>query len=373
MKKLIKFLRSKKKFLPPKNKRYLILDSSQSFIFKNYFEENEMDILHTRYQEFNLYVLIRMLLKLKFSYREYVIEYIKVTNCKYIISIIENNLFYYSLKKSFPDKKIILIQSGMRTEFFFEQMSKLKHLEVDYMFTFGKFYEKKFNQFVKAKFITLGSFKNNLILNDRKKKNRSILFISSGPLFVDDMGVFGKLRIESEIYFNSEKILLPMILKFCQKNEYELKVLARSKKSRHFSYEKNFYEKILNSSQFEFLENNHWDQSYKFTDNSKLIISIYSALGLESLARGNRTIFFNVRNRIKVSESLSLFWSDKKISSKGAFWTDLLNEEELNRIASYGIFSTDQEWKKSLELILPDLMDYNKGNKRFLEVIRNEK
>ena len=125
MKKLIKFLRSKKKFLPPKNKRYLILDSSQSFIFKNYFEENEMDILHTRYQEFNLYVLIRMLLKLKFSYREYVIEYIKVTNCKYIISIIENNLFYYSLKKSFPDKKIILIQSGMRTEFFFEQMSKL--------------------------------------------------------------------------------------------------------------------------------------------------------------------------------------------------------------------------------------------------------
>ena len=48
-------------------------------------------------------------------------------------------------------------------------------------------------------------------------------------------------------------------------------------------------------------------------------MTIYSALGLESLARGNRTIFFNVRNIIVPDEDLNLFSSTKKLLLKDNF------------------------------------------------------
>ena len=45
------------------------------------------------------------------------------------------------------------------------------------------------------------------------------------------------------------------------------------------------YNNIISSNEFEFLENKEWKQSYQFIDKAKLVMTIYSALGLESLAR----------------------------------------------------------------------------------------
>ena len=369
MKKLLKILKAKKIFFPPKEKKNLILDSSQSFIFSEYLNKNETEILHTRYEELNLYIIFKNLFNFKFTFKDYIIEYIKYTKCKQIISFIENNIFYYQLKEKFPEIKIILIQNGMRTKSFFKKLSDLKNLKVNYLFTFSEFYKSKFQSRVEGKVICLGSFKNNMIRNITKKKERNLIFISSGPLFENSMGIFGDKRIDSKKYFHAEKILLPIALDFCKKNKLDLKILARSKNNKHLKYEKNFYNNIISSNEFEFLENKEWKQSYQFIDKAKLVMTIYSALGLESLARGNRTIFFNVRNIIVPDEDLNLFSSTKKIATKGQFWTNEITKEEINRVAQNGILYTDEEWKKSLSDLIPNLIDYDFHNKKFSEIL----
>ena len=55
-----------------------------------------------------------------------------------------------------------------------------------------------------------------MIRNITKKKERNLIFISSGPLFENSMGIFGDKELTQK-YFHAEKILLPIALDFCKK------------------------------------------------------------------------------------------------------------------------------------------------------------
>ena len=92
---------------------------------------------------------------------------------------------------------------------------------------------------------------------------------------------------------------------------------------------KNFYQKIIPSQNFNFFDTFQWEKCYKLVDASKIVVSIYSALGLESLSRDNRTIIFNVRDKITKIHSLKLFWSDNKLAKKGSFWTNEITKMRL--------------------------------------------
>ena len=177
MHKLVKFFKSKKYLKTPKKKKYLILDNSQSFVFKRYLNDDEANIMDTRYESINLFILLKTILKLKFSFNSYIIEYIKSTECEIIISFIDNKIFYYEIKKFLPEKKVVLIQNGMRPELFFKKLSEYKNLKVDYLFTFSDFYTSQYKKYIDGKFITIGSFKNNLIRKNNDTKNNSVLFI----------------------------------------------------------------------------------------------------------------------------------------------------------------------------------------------------
>ena len=163
MKLLYKILKAKKIFTKPEQKKFLILDSINSVIFEKYINKDEMGILHTRYESLNFFVLLKNIFKLKFNFFDYMIEFIRLSNCKFIISFYDNNISVYKLKEYFPEKKIIIIQNGTRSEFFFKRLSK-KNLKSDFILTFSNFYSEKFNEHVNAHTITIGSFKNNLVI-----------------------------------------------------------------------------------------------------------------------------------------------------------------------------------------------------------------
>ena len=209
MKKILKFFKAKKYFQKPIKKKYLILDSTQNFIFKKYFKDNEIKILDTRYESINLYILLKTFLSLKFKYNDYIVQYIKEVDCEFVISFIENNIFYYQLKKIFPQKKIILIQNGMRPEFFFDKLENKKNLKVDYLLTFSDFYSLCYKKFIDGKFVSIGSFKSNSIIRDKSEKKESVLFISSGPSSKEDMGIFEKTARQPPYFRVSAPVTAP--------------------------------------------------------------------------------------------------------------------------------------------------------------------
>ena len=86
MKKIIKIFKSKIIFKRPERKNFLILDSVQSDIFKNYINLNEVNFLDTRYESLNIFIILKMIMKFKFSYYDYICEYINFSNCKTVIS-----------------------------------------------------------------------------------------------------------------------------------------------------------------------------------------------------------------------------------------------------------------------------------------------
>ena len=370
MKKIIKFLYANKIFFPPKKKKYLILDRSQSTIFSNYLKKEDVNIMDTRYESINLLILLKTFLNFKFSFNDYIKEYIKNSGCEVIISFIDNKIFYYKLKRIFPQKTVILIQNGMRTEFFFKKLSKEKDLKLDYLLTFSNFYSKKYAKYVDGRCITIGSIKNNLIEKKILKKNNSIVFVSSRPSSKKKMNVFREISVKNSQYFSPEKKLLPLIAEFCKEKKMTLKVVARSKIDNQINFEKKFYDTILKDFNYKFLDSNGFNKIYQIADSSSVSVSIYSAFGLETLARGNKVSFFNTRDRATNFQSLNLFWSENQMQAKGHFWTNEINKMEVFRVLNFCLTSSDHEWKKSLKDVMPFLIFYDDQNKIFKNLLR---
>ena len=375
MKLLYKILKAKKIFRKPEQKKFLILDSINSVIFEKYINKDEMGILHTRYESLNFFVLLKNIFKLKFNFFDYMIEYIKLSNCKFIVSFFDNHVYFYKLKEYFPDKTVIIIQNGTRSEFFFKRLSK-KNLKSDFILTFSNFYSEKFKEHVNAHTITIGSFKNNLVIKKNSQNERSIAYISdyAPPILSKNkstgyMNVGENNKITIEDYYSPERKLLPILSNFCKKNQLKLKVIARAKTKSRFNSEKNFYENILSSNEYELLDTFNFDDCYKYSDQSVLTVNIQSAFGLESIARGNRTVIFNVRDKATGIKSLRLFPEDEKVFPKGPFWSDEINEKEVNRTLSYSLYSSEKQWKDSIRTIVPRIIFYDLDNTNFKRLI----
>jgi len=369
MNKFIKFIFSKKIIKKPPKKKFLVLDSLNSDIFRTCLNLNQTHFLETRYESINLLVLFNIFLKRKFSFNSYIEQYINFVDPEYIISFIDNNIFYYRLKNIFPEKKIIIIQNGMRTHHFFEELSKFSKLKVNYLLTFSDFYSEKYNKSIEGKCISIGSFKNNLYERKSEKKDNVISYISSGPSSENNMVIYKKINLRNNKYFLPEEKLLPLLSNYCDEKKLTLQIILRSKNEKKINYEKNFYKKILGSKKYIFAETKEKNKVYHLSDDSLLTICVYSAFGLEALSRGNRTVILNLRDQVANIKSLKLFWSSIKIEDKGLFWTNEINEKEIFTILDNTISCSNEIWKNSVSAFMPHLINYDKNNKKFLSLL----
>ncbi len=373
--KIKKFSASKMSIKPLKKVDVLIYDKSNVEIFAPYLKNLSHEILHNRMEKFNLLILLKLLMKFKkINMINYTFEFINQCKPKIIISFIDNNPSFYSIKNRFPEVKVIAIQNGMRSQDLFVKFKSIKDLKADYIFTWGKAIQEKYQSSLSVKnLIILGSFKNNLILRSEKKKRSSIAFISTGS---EDNRYFytideftNKRDVPSKEFYKPEYILLPKILDFCNRNNKKLEIIGREKQEENRSQkEYEWYKKILGGNNFTFFEFGKKKSAYQISDEVELCVNIYSAFGLEAIARGTRVSFFHLRQKV-LSPTYHCFWPGK-INLKGDFWTDDSSQDEVDRVLNYSLKTNDVDWNNSIKKIIPNLITFDKDNKTFSDTIK---
>ena len=367
--KIFKLIFSKKIFAKPKQFDLVIIDEAQQKIFDDYLKDYNHFFIDIRLNKINLYVLFKTIVKFKFksNFYRYICEYIKITNCKTVITFNDNLVWFYKLKNDLKDVITISIQNGHRRDFFFNDLKKNDELSCNYIFTWGKAFSKKFSQVVKAKTIELGSFKNNLN-QIKKNNNKTITYISDlNENFNNHRYVDGK-KFTFEEWYSAERKILPILSNFCNELNYDLKIIGKCRGSTT-KKEREFYNKILNNKKFRFIENSDKYNCYEIIDDSFLVVGIYSALILEAVSRKAKVAIFNLRKEL-ISENYNIFWP-KKFSSEGFFWTDKLAVSNINEVlknvhdANYDILKKEYEQ-------LEDLIVFNEKNEKFRKLLENE-
>ena len=174
-------LKSKWKFSRPPNKPLLLVDG-RSDPLKHYFNKSSYNILFRRGEEINFFVIFRCLIELDFKFKNYILNYIKFSKPKLLITSIHNYVGFYKLSK-LTGIKTMFIQSANVTKWGdlfgdknITNRKNKKKFRVDYMLVFNSSYGKEFSKFISGRYFVIGSFKNNLI-KKKYKKQKEILFL----------------------------------------------------------------------------------------------------------------------------------------------------------------------------------------------------
>jgi len=149
IKKIKKFNKTSFRFDFPRKKKILQYDELSSDLLKKIIKK-DFNIMPRHKTEIYFWIFIKQVLFLDFSFLTYFKNYVKFTSTKIVITTIDNDLFYYTLKDHLNDLQFIAIQNGVRPpdSKIFQNKDSIffKNLKCDHFFAFNKFIIKNCNQ-----------------------------------------------------------------------------------------------------------------------------------------------------------------------------------------------------------------------------------
>ena len=284
------------------------------------------------------------------------------------ITLNHPKIYFYKLKKFHKNLITIAFQNGhthlsKRYKFFRELDKEDKNnLRADYIFVQNKFFlNNLFKKYINSNLISCGSFKNNYYFK-KKKKNKSqkkIIFISQFRMPEN----LKKIGYKYKQFYCTEYKILPKLHNFAKMNNYSFEILGSE---WSYQIEKNFYSNILVNKNWKFHKRTEKNLSYFKTDEADISVFVDSNLGLESLARGNKTISFNFKNQI--NQMYYNFGFDF-LKKSGKFWTNEDSDKEFSRLMNYSKKVSIKKWNKDNISLIKKIMEYDKDNKKFQNIL----
>jgi len=367
------FIKVKKVWSKPKKAKVLIYDNTFSELFEKYINKKEIEVYHNRIDEnssINLYVILKCLIKLDFKLKKYKSVYFNYVNPKIVITINDNNLGFYQLKKIFPNIIFIAIQMSWKYDTEFDIINKRhlyknnSQLYCDYLFCYNKYIAKKYLSFIKVKKVFyIGSFKSNSY-NLKKKINDSIIYISQWRNYSQSLSYHKKLTFGD--WQKNEIPFLKKLSEYLLRKSIKLTVLGKTTNSA--PQEKKFYDEIFKKN-YTFIPQFYFRNHYDILDKCKLTLALDSTLGYENLSRGNRTIFFSIRNSYKKNFDMIRFCWPLKKKRIGPNWTNKITFKEFERLFLIKDMS-DRAWKKIINNHFKRICIYDIKNSKFLRLIK---
>jgi len=362
---LKKILKLKLYFRIPQKKTFLIFDKVGSENLEKFLPSNSYFILRTRVEKINIFVLMKMILRFKFSHQTYLKEYIKSIDPKAIITFIDNNINFYELK--FKDIKKISVQNGKRTNLptdMFYNIKKKNHkkLSCDYIFTQNYPITKFFKKYIKSNYFISGSLKSNETKVNHKNKRFDLVYIST---FRNLENHFIYKKYDWIKWQNYEVNLLKLAKKYCEKNGKRLTIIGSELDTKS---EFLFYKNLLGNN-FYLIKKTQNRNVYKLIDQSKVIFGIDSTLLYEAFGRGLKVGFFSQRGNHFPFNSRKFGWP-YKFSSSGNFWSDKINFKTFERVINYLYKVKSSNWKKICMSFGNNIMVYEKNNKSLTKLLK---
>ena len=348
---LKKFIKIKIKFIKPRNAEVLIYDRQSLPNAELLFNKSTFEILDTRYESLNIYVLIKTILKygitnIKKNYKR---TFFELVSPKIIYTSIDNTPAFFLLKQIYNKVQYIADQGSMRDNAFYnsslELLKKKIILECDYIFALGENDVERFKKVInikKSNILIAGQTKNNSInIITTTKKIKYITYISS------------KFDIRGDMEYK----ILKNLIKFCKENSFKLYYLDRQDdRSKKTLYEK-FEKKDIAHIKFLDLK-----EKYTFLSKSKIIVFAHSTLGYECLSRNLKCMSLNHQEYFHGLK--------RKYKNEGPFWIKTNNyinfRNKINKILNY----SDKQWKRISNKFSSEILYYDNNNVLKKKVIK---
>lgn len=361
----------------PNHVEILIYDITGSDLISEYITQYSFSKLATRGESINMRAVLRSMFKKKFwfgdSFTTYIEQYISYVMPKVLVTYIDNDPRFYEVSSKFPSIKTMFIQNGRRSELgdIFGSIRQNVKFRVDYMFVFGSAIGDKYKEYINGETISIGSFRNNAIPLDLENQEKFVLYISSwekrsdGASFIQ--GKNGR-SINWDDYFTAEETILHFLDKWCLNNGRSLKIAGRNQELAE--EEEAFYSKFLNKCDWVYLPWVNFASTYEYIDAADIVVFIDSTCGLESLARGKKTVAFSLRGMILNSDSEAFGWP-AKLAPNGLFWTSSSEEIDLLKVMDTVDSLDISSWHASTVIYRRLLMEFDPENMQFQKVLNS--
>lgn len=361
--------------LPIRND-YVLVDGLYNPFLK-YIKKKKFTILYRRGEEINFSILLKCLVKLKFTTLDYCAEFIKHVSPKLILTGFDYFTIFYKLSKK-TGVKTLMLQKGKRAKsesiiassnFYFPKNSK-KNFYVDYVLVWTSAVKEFYSKRIGGNFFEIGSFENNFTKLNLKRQKKEIVFISNYN-FKDasENSIRRKGENEDIVAFNLSVLAKKKNIKFNILPRYR-KFRSDPKESDKLNKEINFYNKISKHN-FKFILNKN-KTSYELLLNYKYIFATYSALAQECLVKGSRVGFISFKSK-KNPVSRFRFGQFEKLKKNGLFWTasSKLNLKEINRVFNFVTKTKYYMWIKKTKPYSKKIMNYDYKNTIFKKILKN--
>lgn len=220
---------------------------------------------------------------------------VDVVKPKVLITFVDNAPLMGTLQEMFPEKLVISVQNGLRSEISLLGGWDIK-CKVPVLYGFGD-YEKHLlkQKAVKVlKYIPAGSLKFGLFLHKNPKPEESydICFISQFNELSDCRRPTDKKALDMLQEYQEQ--MFTNLLQICKDNGYRLSVALRYEQNRKNYYnERNYFKNLDFDNIATLIDNRKGDfGSYKAVSSAKVNIASFTTLAMEIFGNGGKVLWY---------------------------------------------------------------------------------
>jgi len=372
-------------WLPPKQRPIVLIHADGFNTLTKFVNASDVVILDP--ERINIFDVLKKLFSYQKSHAKYRAKFINTVRPKAVITFIDNDVTFYSLKSLVPGPQFVSVQNGLRHNYSFnsqgglldqlDEVSKQVSLTCDYICVFGLASAKLFSTYINSKTLITGSIQNNFReIGAPSAMTSDVVFVSQLQAFTLEGSTvkvyFGNQGITISEFFEVERQIVRALASYCEQKG--LRLVICGKRDQTHTYERDFFDKVLHPQKPIFLPRETGSSTYDAIEATGLVVTIDSTIGYESLSIGKRVAF--ISGRTQTADPMGLaqvrdtnFGYPLDLSPTGKFWTNHATSAELTRILDYLQAATDEEWATEIAPYNESLMAYQPGNPIFKQLL----